>query len=112
MTGLILFISGFVIGYLFTYREQVQEASEQIDLDDEIERLRDTIDSERIYSFELKQENDKLIGNLHLLQQLCDDLESEREKSPRSSADVQPKFSVSVVELHTLQQKLASSAFI
>ncbi len=78
MTGLILFFSGIVIGYLFTYRDRTDEEALKQKLDDDNKRLNREISGQHFRVEELQDELRERQAKLVLLQQVCDDFECEQ----------------------------------
>jgi len=106
-TGIVLFVCGLVAGYLFTYREQSRDESLQIDLCEDNERLQDALEREREFALELQQANELLKGKQELLQQLCNDLQAEKEARSFDDSLSGSERTKEVAEAKELQARLA-----
>ncbi len=92
MTGLILFFSGIVIGYLFSFRDRSDNEALNESLCLERDRLANELSAQRTESVDLGERLNKQTGKLQLLEELCGDLDNCKKSNEQQIIDLQSEL--------------------
>ncbi|HMO14041.1 MAG TPA: hypothetical protein PKD64_13795 [Pirellulaceae bacterium] len=110
MTGLILFFSGIVIGYLFTYRDRSGEDELRDKLIEENERLKQETFEQRCVNDELEDQLRERQSKITLLQQVCDELESEQHTYEKRYQKLESELSSAQLLTNEVRKLLADES--